>query len=136
MKKEWKIRQEIYHRLNPVHSDDLKKVKIVICNDNKIVDYAVEYFSNNNLGWIYPAKSYVVAICYSLWLKEIWNGNVLDYLDDPDLLYGNDPYFVRYSNKKEVYDSIINSIGWKFNSKLGVIPDIRKYFEEEFMLND
>lgn len=136
MKKEWKIRQEIYHRLNPVHSDDLKKVNIVICNDNKIVDYAVEYFSNKNLGWIYPAKSYVVAICYSLWLKEIWNGNVLDYLDDPDLLYGNDPYFVRYSNKKEVYDSIINLIGWKFNSKLGVIPDIRKYFEEEFMLND
>ena len=86
-KQDWKIRQEIYHRLNPEHSDDLKKVNIVICPDSQIVDYAIEYFSNDQLGWVYPAKSYVVAICYSLWLTKDWGGNVWDYLDDPDLLY-------------------------------------------------
>jgi len=63
-------------------------------------------------------------------------GNFWEYLDDPDLLYGNDPYFVPYSQDKGTYDCIINSVGLGFDQRLGVIPDVRKYYEEEFMLND
>lgn len=134
--KEWKVRQEIYHRLNTVHCDDLKSVDINEVPSSQVLDYAIEYFTNDKLGWVYPSKSYVVAICYSLWLTKEFGGNFWDYLNDPDLLYGNDPYFVPYKEDQGTYDSIINSVGLGFDQRLGIIPDIRKYFEEEFMLND
>ena len=43
---EWKIRQEIYHRLNVNHTDDLKSVKIQEVPEGQVLDYAIEYFTN------------------------------------------------------------------------------------------
>ncbi len=133
MLEEWKIRQEIYHRLNRDHSDDLNDKEIII-TANVVLD-AIRYFNETDIGWIYPSKSYMVAICYAKWLADYFGGISEHYLDDPDLLYGNDPYFVQYSSDPKTYNQILEKInGWNFDQKKGMVPDVRKYFNDEFQI--
>lgn len=132
--KEWKIKQEIYHRLNTEHADDLSKFEITMSKN--IVDDAVKYFKEKDIGWLYPAKSYMVAICYSKWLVEHFGGEFFEYLDDEDLLYGNDPFFKPYSQDKETYDEIFAQINFlAFDENAGIVTDVKKYFVEEFLWN-
>jgi hypothetical protein len=130
--KEWKIKQEIYHRLNTEHDDAAENFDYEI-SDN-IVENAVKYFITTDVGWIWPAKSYMVGICYAKWLSDIYGGDpIIDYLEDPDLLYGNDPYYVNYSTDPATYHNILKQIGgWDFNSSIGVVPQVRHYFDLEF----
>lgn len=135
-KPDWKINQEIYHRLNKNLSDDLntKEIKKVVGDD--VVKYAVKYFTEDP-GWVYPSKSFVVAICYAKWLSKEFAENFWEVLDDPELLYNNDPYFVPYTYSKlskEIYDAIIKEVGLGFDESQGVIPDIKNYFDEEILL--
>lgn len=130
---DWKIRQEIYHRLNTEFDDDLKTKDVQISDD--VVGNAIRYFEDRNIGWIYPAKSYMVGICYARWLSEYFGGDPMEYLNEEELLFGNDPYFKTYSSNKDVYDQILNAINhWKFDETTGLVPDVKKYFIEEFML--
>ena len=96
---------------------------------------AILYFKTTELGWVYPAKSYVVGICYAKWLKQYFAENFYESLNDPDLLFGNDPYFVVYEKDKNTYDAILNNIGFDFDETMGIIPDIKKYFIEEFLID-
>jgi len=135
---DWKVTQEVYHRLNESHGDDLKDKQLVFVHGQEIIDNAVKYFTEDP-GWIYPSKSFVVAICYAKWLSKEFAENFWEVLDDPELLYNNDPYFVPYKYSKmskEIYDTIINNVGLGFDETQGVIPDIRNYFKDEFMLDD
>ncbi len=129
---DWKVRQEVFHRLNTEHDDDLKNFEVHITET--VVEDAIRYFTSRDIGWVYPAKSYMVGICYARWLSEEFGGDPLDYLDDPDLLYGNDPYFCEYSRDPETYHSILNVIGWDFDETAGLCPDVKEYFKQEFML--
>jgi len=129
----WKIQQEIYHKLNQYHDDDLSLHNIEI-TDNIIRD-AIKYFTTTELGWVYPAKSYVVGICYAKWLNQYFAEDFYRSLNDVDLLFGNDPYFVPYEKDKNTYDTILNIVGFDFDETLGIIPDIKKYFIEEFLIN-
>jgi hypothetical protein len=129
---DWKIRQEIYHRINPIHTDDLNNFTIELTDD--VVRYAVEYFNSRDLGWVYPSKSYMVGICYARFLAEQFGGRPLEYLEDPDLLYGNDPYFVEYSRDPKTYHQILIRVGWEFDVTKGMVPDVYEYFKEEFMI--
>jgi hypothetical protein len=132
---EWKVRQEIYHRVNQVFDDDLNTKDVVLSED--IESNAVRYFIERDIGWIYPAKSYMVGICYARWLSEHFGGQPIDYLEDPELLYGNDPYFVNYSRDTETYNHILKSIGgWTFDVSAGMVPDVYQYFLEEFMIGE
>jgi hypothetical protein len=128
--KEWKVRQEVYHRLTQEHSDDLNHCSIEIVDD--VVASAVRYFTERKIGWLYPSKSYVVAILYARWLHEEFGEDFLTALDDADLLYNNDPYFVPYSQDPETYVKIIMALPQDMTQ--GRIPDIRDYFEREFMI--
>lgn len=128
---EWQVRQEIYHRLREETSDDLNKVDITISDD--IVEQAIEYFRDKDKGWVYPAKSYVVAICYSKWLSERFGGSPYDYLNNANLLYVNDPYFVPYYEDKETYDRILETVTWDVKME-GIVPDIWTYFMDEFLI--
>ena len=130
--KDWKIRQEIYHRLNTDFDDDLKTKSIEMSDD--VVGNAVRYFNDRNIGWIYPAKSYMVGICYARWLSEYFGGHPLEYLDEPELLYGNDPYFVEYSKDSNTYQQILIEVGWDFDVTKGMVPDVYQYFKKEFMI--
>jgi|694.fasta_scaffold39156_6 hypothetical protein len=131
---EWKIRQEIYHRINTEYSDDLKKFNIELTND--IVGDAIRYFYDRNIGWVYPSKSYMVAICYARWLEHYFGGDVYDYLNDPELLHGNDPYFVEYSKDPKTYHKILAVVTWEFNENSGLVPDVKEYFLKEFLIDE
>jgi hypothetical protein len=132
---EWKIRQEVYHRINKDFRDDLKQFNVTI--DDEIVNNAYLYFTETDVGWIYPAKSYMVGICYAKWLSEHFGEEPIHYLNQDDLLYGNDPYFVSYSKDKETYDKLLSLIdGWNFNQHIGIVPDVKEYFNEEFMIEN
>ena len=95
---EWRIKQKLYHKLNKEFEDDLTDVEIILSND--IVNDAIKYFRETDVGWIYPAKSYMVAICYAFWIMEDYNENFYTVLKDPELL-PMDPYFVPYSKDKK-----------------------------------
>lgn len=131
---EWKIRQAIYHKLNPEHDDDLNTKDVQITTN--VAENAVTYFTQRDIGWIYPSKSYMVGICYARWLAKHFGGRPLEYLEDPELLYNNDPYFVEYSRDPKTYHQILNVIGWDFDESLGMVPDVRQYFNDEFMIDD
>ena len=75
--KEWKVRQEVYHRLTQEHSDDLNQCSIEIVHD--VVASAVRYFHEHDIGWLYPSKSYVVAILYAKWLNEEFGEDIDKY---------------------------------------------------------
>lgn len=135
MSAEYKIRQEIYHRLNPDHNDDLKNFEITISDD--VVGDAVQYFTTRDIGWVYPGKSYMVGICYAKWLTDNFHGDPLDYLKDPDLLYGNDPYFKSFDQDPATYLEILAKIGgWNFSWHQGLVPDVRQYYLQEFMIDE
>lgn len=125
----WKVKQEIYHRLNKVHDDDLNNVDIVITNNIK--EDALLYFNEDVNEWIYPSKSYVVAFCYAYWLSEDYNEDMKELLKDPNLLAGNDPYYKTYDEDPEVYDFLFEKIKLPIPLK-GIIPDIREYYKDEF----
>ena len=79
----------------------------------------------------------MVGICYARWLSEMFGGSPIDYLEDPDLLYGNDPYYVTYSTDPETYHQVLNGIGgWQFDNNLGVVPQVKHYFDLEFGLKE
>ncbi len=130
--KEWKIRQNIFHRLNHKHDDDLSLHNVEVTEN--IVDNAVKYFTTTELGWVYPAKSYVVAICYARWLNEYFAEDFYDALNDPDLLFGNDPFYVPYEQDKYTYNKILETIGFDFDETAGIVPDVKSYFMKEFDL--
>lgn len=130
---EWKIRQEIYHRLTPVFDDDLNAKEVEMSKD--VINNAVRYFKERDIGWIYPAKSYMVGICYARWLAREFGSRPLEYLDDHELLYKNDPYFVSYSTDPSTYIQILETVGgWEFNEEAGMVPDVYQYFLEEFQI--
>ena len=131
--KDWKIQQTLYHKLNQHHDDDLSLHNIKINND--IINNAIKYFTTSELGWVYPAKSYVVGICYAKWLNYYFAEDFYESLNDQDLLFGNDPYFVPYEKDKDTYDAILNIVSFDFDETLGIIPDIKKYFIEEFLID-
>jgi hypothetical protein len=130
--KEWKIRQEIFHRLNTDHDDDLSLHTVEVRDE--IVENAIKYFTTTELGWVYPAKSYVVAICYARWLNQHFSEDFYESLNDPELLHGNDPYYVPYEQDKDTYNKILNVVGFDFNEEIGIIPDVKMYFLKEFDL--
>lgn len=134
MVSDWKIRQEIYHRINTTHDDDLNTKDVVLTED--VVGSAIDYFTRRDLGWIYPSKSYMVGICYARFLSEHFGGRPLEYLEDPELLYGNDPYFVEYSRDPHTYHQILNVVGWDFDVTRGMVLDVYGYFKEEFMIEN
>lgn len=129
MMKEWKARQKAYHVTASLFRDDLNEVDVVI-SDN-IVEDALLHFEEKVDEWIYPAKSYVVAICYAKWLERDFDEDFYEALDDPDLLYGNDPYFVPYSDDTSIYDAILSDLD--FNDDTGMVPDIYEYYQEEML---
>lgn len=130
--KEWKVASQVYHLLHKHHSDDLNRVNITWI-ENDIIDWAVKHFNEHVDEWIYPAKSYFVAICYAYWLSEDFDENFWELLNDEMLLADNDPHFVQYSLDIKTYDDIIKKIKFPIEMN-GMVPDVRKYYEDEFKL--
>ena len=131
---EWKVKQQLYHKLNRNHPDDLKWVTIEISDD--IVNNAIRYFKEKDVGWIYPAKSYMVALCYAFWIMEDYDENFYDVLNDSELLPLDD-YFVPYREDSNTYNEIIGIVFANNKGVLkmeGMVPDVRKYYDAELGL--
>jgi hypothetical protein len=88
--------------------DDLQnEIIIEEWDESMIVQRALEYPVKQTKELYYPAKSYAIGLIYSLLLVKHFGGELLTYLDDPLLLFGNDPYFKPYRQNKSVYDELI-----------------------------
>jgi len=124
---EWKVKQEIYHRLNKYHTDDLNSVDIRISNDYNDI---VKHFTEQVDEWIYPAKSYFVAVCYASWISQDYDEDLLTLLNDPLLLAGNDPYFKTYSEDPHTYDKILQDVTLPL-PMTGMVPDVKEYYNDE-----
>jgi putative AlgH/UPF0301 family transcriptional regulator len=107
----------------------LNRVDIVLTEN--VVEDAVKHFYEHVDQWLYPSKSYFVAICYASWIAEDFNEYFYELLDDEMLLAGNDPYFVVYSKDKDTYDAILKDIQLPLDM-CGMVPDVRGYYEDEF----
>jgi hypothetical protein len=101
----------------------------LIWGEKEIIDYAIKHWNERVDKFIYPAKSYCVAICYAKWIERDYGDNFWDLLNDPALLYSNDPYFEIYKDKKHIYNPIISA--FPEDETLGMIPDIRDWYEKE-----
>ena len=126
---EWRIKQDIYHRLNTDHTDDLNVVDIVITETVK--EDALRHFVEYVDEWIYPAKSYVVAYCYAHWISIEYNENFWELLNDPMLLAGNDPYYKTIDQDTDkVYEYLFDNVDWPI-PMTGMVPDIKEYYDAE-----
>ena len=82
--KEWKLKQEVYHRLNTTHKDTLVDKEIsLIWKEDDIVDWAIRHWNEKVDRFVYPAKSYCVAICYAKWIERDYGDNFYELLNDP-----------------------------------------------------
>lgn len=114
------------------HTDDLNKIPVEFSDD--VIGNAIKYFYDKDMPFVYPSKSYVVAICYAYWLSKDFNENFYELLNDKNLLYGNDPYFKTYNQDINTYDSILKKI-MPLNEKLGIVLDIKEYYKKEFLID-
>lgn len=136
--KEWKVRQEIYHRT--VAINDTSPPTLVVGGD--LVPHIVEYFTTE-LGdkLVYPAKSYAVAMIYARLLSKYFDEEFYTALNDPALLYNNDQHFVPYYKAIKTYDDAILRVSavrdaWDVeNSKFSQVEATVNYFKQEFLLS-
>lgn len=106
--KTWKMCQQIYNSLVQEHTDAEHLHKRVYSDE--IVEHALDYVRHRHPYGVYPAKSYIIAIIYAHLLKETYQEDFYEVLNDPDLLYGQDTHFVPYSEDPETYDAIIDRL--------------------------
>lgn len=132
--KDWKVRQHIYHALNPI-TDYIDGEDIVQHNRSQLVQDIVDYFTGEQAELVYPAKSYAVAIIYAQLLNKYFGEDFWNALDDPDLLFGNDRFFVPFSEDPQTYkeafaqiDTDVENLPWS------QVRTTISYFKEEFML--
>jgi|TARA_B110000483_G_scaffold233466_1_gene302249 hypothetical protein len=128
--KEWKARQSAYHLTASLFKDDLNNIETVWRPDT-VVEDALRHFEEYVDEWIYPAKSYVVAICYAYWLGKDFKEPFFQALNDDELLFNNDPHFVPYWHDEETYDAILDKMN--FDQTKGMVPDIYEYYKEEML---
>lgn len=147
--KDYKVRQKIYHVNASItgHKDDLETIARTEKIEHKadfqeIVDCTIAHFRTEQPNLIYPCKSYFVALIYAKLLEKHFKEPFLDSLRDPDLLYGNDKYFLPYGIAYQVYDAVIAEVGEVLdriaNDDLACLPSQVKstvgYFREEFQV--
>jgi len=136
MQKDHKLRQQMFHHLES--TDDWLEDKDVVVLDlppAELIAHIINYFTIPINKLIYPAKSYAVAIIYAHLLNEHFGVNFYTALKDPDLLAGNDPYFVPYDRAKDIYDSVIDHVAVHgYRSELPQVKKTTEYFYREFYL--
>ncbi len=145
-KTEWQFRRETFYALNGrqfTDSPEFNTENLTIVerwNPEDIVADALNYAIIHTDEMYYPGKSYMIAVQYASWIQDHFGGELLDLLDNP-LLLPDDPYFLVYSQSKEIYDQIL-----EFTDTYGKDVDIPthlpylqktyEYFLQEFMLDD
>ncbi|TFG94183.1 hypothetical protein E4H12_15630 [Candidatus Thorarchaeota archaeon] len=142
--KEWKLRQQITHKLHK-HDDLIENEEVIVTDRASIrtLDFAHDvlmYFVQEGDGKLYyPQKSYAVALIYARLLEKYFGEQFYDALNDPELLI-SDLYFVPYNEDREAYDDIIGAANywklWDFESNpISYVQSTVHYFKQEFLLD-
>jgi hypothetical protein len=143
MSRDWKLRQQIFHKIfsSEEIGDDLKNEIIVEkWNHDEIVAHSIDYLFSDSEVLYYPAKSYAVAVTYAMLLQKEFGEDVIACLCDKELLYNNDPYFKTYDEQKDLYEEILQ----KFPREAISHPErysanfqkTHEYFYLEFLLHE
>jgi len=103
--------------------------------DEEIVEEVIDYFKNEQKELCQPMKSFTVAIVYATLIRKHFGVPVLESLDDPELLYNNDPNFFPYSNCAELYNTILPQLDLSFDHAPTHINSTIQYFKQEFLLD-
>lgn len=137
----YKIRQELFHALNPNPGD----LDVVIPYDHvksdELAFQVVDYLLNKDHVISYPAKSYAVAVIYAHLLEQHFGVPFGESLNDPMLLYGNDPHYVPYTDDPEVYHTIHQNVCLDEGITYGLLHEFPQvvatvdYFNREFFIN-
>jgi len=138
---DWKIRSKIYHAMTPDTGDSLEKETIIDEWDPEVIaERAKVYWKKQTKELYYPAKSYAIAVTYAFLLQKYFGGWVQDYLKDPELLAGNDPYFKPFCDENyRIYNEIIPTYFMALREPEKHCENFKKtieYFEKEFLLHD
>ncbi len=128
--KEWKHWQQLYNGMVTEHTDDRSLHKREVRPFD--VEDALNYVREKSDVGIYPAKSYMVAIIYAVKINEVYGDNIIQTLNDPDLLNGQDDFFVPFSEDPENYMAILNRLPYMGNwLEGGWAPKTVEYFIAE-----
>ena len=130
---DWKIHQELYHRLTEI-TDQHWGDNVIDMDRDEMMRVTLAMANGEEHRSLWPAKSYLVGFLYATWLEDAYGGSWKEYLDDKDLLYGNDPYFVPYSDDTNFYDFMHVHCVTTYDSPVN--KAIRKYFEAEMLGKD
>lgn len=143
MLKDHKLRQEMFHKLE--HTNDLLDAipheVVEYSSDADLVGDVISYFYQEQTAVQFPAKSYAVAIIYAALLERYFDIPLLTSLSNPDLLFGNDKYFVPYGTDSSVrvYHGVLNYLirhrGFDFAHGPSQVRATVDYFEREFYIN-
>lgn len=130
----WKARQKAYHSTRREFDDSIENHDVcLLTSDTEIVEKALEYFYKDSEVLYYPSKSYSVALIYSHLLSQYFDVDAVEVLNDPELLFNNDPYFKPYSESPHIYDRIIAKLPRFFwTSETKSVKKTLQCFYEEF----
>lgn len=130
--KEWKIRQDVYHKLNHEYRDQFQDdYEWVGWDPETLVPDVLRYFSTNPEDLTYPSKSIFVGIVYAELISSVFKEDFIEVLSDADLLYGNDPFFKPYTEIPEIYDAVLEKVK-PIDLTKGQCPDVVEYWKDEF----
>lgn len=128
--KPWKEFQQRYNSIVTSHTDDVGNFEVKM--NYNIVDAAIDFVTHKGQYALYPGKSYIVGVIYATMLNKEYGVEVKEALDDPELLFNQDPYFVPYSKDPQSYDEILKRLqdipNWL---ECGWAPQTVKYFYAE-----
>lgn len=137
--KDWKIRQQAFHRLNHTPTD---LHPVVYCPnwlaDQSTADIVASYFVQDWTELLQPHKAFAVAIIYATLMERHGIETYAAALADPHLLL-NDAYFhPRSPSTESIYvavEDILTTIdGWDFEkSRVSQVSSTVDYFVQEFI---
>ena len=128
--KEWRMWQQVYNSLVTEHTDARHLHQRVEKPYN--VEDALNYVKEQGTVGVYPAKSYIVAVIYATMVNKVYGEDLYEALNDPELLHGQDDFFVPYSQEKERYDELIERLKSMGNwLEGGWAPKTVEYFHLE-----
>ena len=121
-----------YNILNHSNLSDLN----IIQKKCQFKNHSIEVIKmlQNSPQFIYPIKSYCIAIVYSLLLEQHFKISFYDSINNCNLLL-LDQYFISYAKNKKVYKNVIRYFGKNniLNINSLTISIITEYFNKEFL---
>lgn len=126
----WRARRKLSYLMHEFDDFDLP-YEIVEESDKELVSRILRFFYEGS-EFIYPAKSYFVAIVYAKMLEQYFNISFYEALNQDDLLV-DDRFYCPYRFRKEIYDEVLQELPKDFLTLESTKKTIT-YFKEEFLI--